>query len=72
MLEHHEIILLARLLGQHQNSDGGENNPLYRLADKLLAYVDRTEGELFNLEPLPITPSHDHPYGDRVMFHWSK
>lgn len=68
VLEHDDLILLARLLGNHLT---GVKTPLTRIADKLLDYAERT-GE-FNplsntdLRPLPIEASDSRFYPNRLI-----
>ena len=67
MLEHHELILLARLLGNHCN-DRAESN-LCKLADKLLGYADRNHpGGAEALEPLDLRLNPCSLYPDRIIF----
>lgn len=69
VLEHEEVIYLARLLGNHLS---GYNTPLDRIADKLMGYAERTgnwsvddDKSLLPLKLEIVT----HPfYEDRVMF----
>lgn len=65
--------LVAALLVQHVNSVGpsGENNPLYRLAQRVCDHLDE-RGLLAAVEPLPIKSTPNHPYGGRLMMHWTE
>jgi hypothetical protein len=66
-ITHEDLILLARLLGNHCN-DRAETK-LCKLTDKLLRYADRTlPGGAEALEPLDLglIPSKLHP--GRVIF----
>lgn len=70
VLEHDDMILLARLLCNHLT---GTNTPLDKVADKLLTYAENTrEWDAYDPHSLPalniaLTP--EHPYGKRLMFH---
>lgn len=73
VLEHHEMIYLARLLGNHLT---GINTPLTRIADKLMGYAENT-GEwdvhsATSLPPLNLEPPAKNYYGSRVMFQEKK
>ena len=67
-ITHEDLILLARLLGNHCN-DRAEAK-LCKLADKLLAYADRTlPGGAETLEPLNLGLIRDKFYRGRVVFY---
>lgn len=71
-LTHEDLILLAALLGNHFNGD--MDNPVARVAEKLLAYVERTEPQRHEslIQPLPLAVSTEHPYGSRAMLRWEE
>lgn len=66
VLEHEELIHLARLLGHHV---GGVNfnSKLDRIADKLLAYAERVGEERIAYQPLKLVLIPCNEPG-RVMF----
>lgn len=66
-ITHDDLILLARLLGHHCN-DRTEAK-LCKLADKLLAYADRTlPGGAETLEPLNLGLIRSSLHRGRVIF----
>jgi len=64
ILEHDEVIYLARLLGHHVSSYGN-NSKLERIGDKLMSYADRMNEPT---EPLKLEPVKSDFYPGRVMF----
>lgn len=70
VLEHDDLILLARLLGNHLT---GTRGPLVKVADKLMAYAERMgEWDMYDnnsLRPLDLKPASAEFYPGRTMFH---
>jgi hypothetical protein len=64
VLEHDELIHLARLLGHHVSSYGN-NSKLERIGDKLMGYAERMQEPT---DPLKLEPITSGFYPGRVMF----
>lgn len=70
-LEHHEIVLLSRLLSHHFTAHlgGGEGRTLSNLSRKLGDYCYRTDAALRTkpIAGLSVVSKHENIYGSRVL-----